>query len=159
MRWPLLTGAPSASSLSTGSKLLRNPSPWSMVITVRSTTTPTKPTVPPAGAATPTPSPAARRSTPRCPLSHGLSGGSKPRRTAGAGESGHAQAGRTPREGVGPGSADATACDAPMTRSRKTQAGRCAGLMEPAFVGPAGSESRKFGYVENDAGNAPKGGD
>ncbi|MDP9906342.1 hypothetical protein J2S90_003326 [Arthrobacter bambusae] len=120
MAWPLLTGAPSASSLSTGSKLLRNPSPWSMVITGRSTTTPTKRTVPSAGAATVTPSSTACRSTPRCPLSHGLSGGSKPRRTAGLGETGHAQSGRTPGEAVGFGDGEAAAGAAPRATSKRT---------------------------------------
>lgn len=155
MAWPLLTGVPSVRALSTGSKLLSNPPPWSMVITGRSTTTPTKPTVPSAGAATAAPSSAARRSTPRCPLSQGLSGGSKPRKTSGLGESGHAQSGRTPGDALGPGGADAKAGGAPKASSRRTQPGRCEGLMDPAFAGPAGSGSRSFGYVENGAGNAP----
>ncbi len=68
-------GVPAARVLSTGSKLLRSPFPWSMVITGRSTTTPAKDTVPAAGEATGAPSNAATRSTPRCPLSHGWGGG------------------------------------------------------------------------------------
>lgn len=91
-----------------------------MVITGRSTTTPTKLTVPSAGVATVTPSSAARKSTPRCPLSHGLSGGSKPRRTAGFEESGHAQPGRVPDGVVAPGGGDAGAGAAPKATSKRT---------------------------------------
>src|SRR6478609_1449067 len=67
-----------------------------MVITGRSTTTPTKLTVPAAGAWTSAPAPAVPRSTPRCPLSHGFGGGSNPRRTAGRGASGHCHEARAP---------------------------------------------------------------
>ncbi|WP_425550520.1 hypothetical protein [Arthrobacter gyeryongensis] len=91
-----------------------------MVITGRSTTTPTNLTVPSAGVATVAPSSAARKSTPRCPLNHGLSGGSKPRKTAGLGESGHAQPGRVPDGLVAPGGADAAAGAAPKAASKST---------------------------------------
>src|SRR5919107_3760430 len=89
MVWPAPTSLPAARLLSTGSKLLRRPLPWSMVMTGRSTTTPTKLTVPAAGEVTWTPSDADPRSTPRWPLSQGLGGGSKSRSTAGRGASGH----------------------------------------------------------------------
>src|SRR6478752_4215773 len=88
---PLATDAPFLSVLRTGSKLLRRPLPWSMVMTGRSTTVPTKLTVPASGAVTGPPSDAEPRSTPRCPLSHGLSGGSNGRRTGGRGASGQRQ--------------------------------------------------------------------
>src|ERR671926_1569135 len=76
-----------------------------MVMTGRFTTTPTKLTVPDSGAVTGPPSDAAPRSPPRCPLSHGLSGGSNGRRTAGRGASGQLHP-------AGAGAADAAADDA-----------------------------------------------
>lgn len=80
-----------------------------MVSTGRSTTTPAKLTRPGAGALTTAPAPA-RRSTPRWPLSHGRSGGSKPRTTAGLGASGQAQ----PRAGAArAGTARAPRVEAP----------------------------------------------
>ncbi|WP_441414651.1 hypothetical protein [Arthrobacter sp. 2MCAF14] len=91
-----------------------------MVITGRSTTRPTKLTVPSAGVATVTPSSAACKSTPRCPLNHGLSGGSKARTTAGLGESGHAQPGRVPGGLVAPGGDDSTAGAVTKAASKRT---------------------------------------
>src|ERR671921_100458 len=64
-----------------------------MVMTGRSTTTPTKLTVPAAGEVTGAPSYPAPRSTPRCPLSQGFGGGSKLRRTFRRGASGHCHEG------------------------------------------------------------------
>lgn len=113
-----MTVAPSASSLLTGSKLLRSPPPWSIVTTGLSTTTPTNLTVPSAGAVTGAPSAAACRSTPRCPLSQGLSGGSKWRKTAGFGESGHTQSGRV-LAGVAVPDAGAAAADVAPKASTK----------------------------------------
>lgn len=151
--WPLIMVAPSLSSLLTGSKLLRSPLPWSITITGLSTTTPTKLTVPSAGAVTGTPSPAACRSTPRCPLCQGLSGGSKLRTTAGLGESGHIQSGRgLAAAAPDPGAEAAGVAPKASTKSRRTR--RFAVLMEQAFVSPVSLGSRKADYVENPRENA-----
>lgn len=133
-----------------------------MVITGRSTTTPTKLTVPDSGAVTGTPSCAASRSTPRCPLIHGLSGGSNARSTSGLGARGHSHdapagagaidtgttAGRAPDSEAVPvgGSSPAGLRDAGSSRTAASNAG--------AFICPAcrrlpGRGRGHPGYVEN----------
>jgi hypothetical protein len=73
---PRTTAAPTLSGDFTGSKLSRSPSLVAMVSTGRSTTTPEYVTVPAVGARISAPC-GDTKSTPRCPLSQGLSGGSK----------------------------------------------------------------------------------
>ena len=133
-----------------------------MVITGRSTTTPTKLTVPASGAVTGTPSSAAPRSTPRCPLIHGLSGGSNARSTPGLGARGHSQdawagAGATDAgttAGRSPGSEAVPVAGTSPAGLRAAGSSRTAASNAGAFICPA---SRRLsgpgrghpGYVEN----------
>src|SRR5690349_7471915 len=96
-------------------------------MTGRSTTMPTKLTVPDSGEVTGPPSDAALRSTPRCPLSHGLSGGSKGRRTGGRGARGQFHP-------AGAGTAAARAVETTGDRAGDTRTAEAAAA---AGAGPA----------------------
>ena len=139
--WPRLTGSPAFRGEATGSKLSRNPSGVAMVRTKRSTTLPANDTTPSVGASTGEPWVAAR-STPRCPDSHGLAGGSKRCTACGFPASGHPQA----RE-AGRGAADVGRGPA-STAGRDTAVPPAPAATEPGVEALVASNMRTMVRIE-----------
>ncbi|GAA4042004.1 hypothetical protein GCM10023063_30040 [Arthrobacter methylotrophus] len=100
------------------------------------------------------PSLAACKSTPRCPLCQGLSGGSKLRMTVGLGDSGHTQSGRVLAEAAEPEFGAAPAGAVPNARTTSRWPRRFTILMDQALASSVGTESGTFGYVEKRSENS-----